>query len=158
LWVTGFTDAEGCFSIIIETVNSLKWKVRISFEINLHEKDIDILYKIKSFFSVGSIYKRPSKKIVVYRVSNVSDLNEVIIPHFKKYPLISKKNIDFILWSKVLNLMLKKEHLKKPGFFTILNYYASINRGASKKVLSLFPDIKPYDRPIFNLPDKLDPN
>lgn len=31
-WVTGFVDAEGCFSVIIE---SSKLKVRISFEINL---------------------------------------------------------------------------------------------------------------------------
>ena len=50
MWLTGFTDAEGCFSIIIEIKSPLKWKVRMSFEINLHEKDIDILYKIKSFF------------------------------------------------------------------------------------------------------------
>lgn len=33
-----------------------KWKVKISFEINLHEKDSDILEKIQSFFGVGSIY------------------------------------------------------------------------------------------------------
>lgn len=33
-WITGFTDAEGCFSIIIEITKLLKWKVRTSFEIN----------------------------------------------------------------------------------------------------------------------------
>jgi hypothetical protein len=44
-----------------------------------------------------------------------------------------------------------------PGFLTILNYYASINRGASKKVLSLFPNIKALNRPLFNLPVALDP-
>nr|YP_009690195.1 LAGLIDADG homing endonuclease [Porodaedalea pini]QEG56975.1 LAGLIDADG homing endonuclease [Porodaedalea pini] len=158
LWVTGFTDAEGCFSIIIEIRTPLKWKVRTSFEINLHEKDIDILYKIQSFFSVGSIYTRPSKKIVVYRVSNVTELNEVIIPHFSKYPLISNKNIDFFLWSKVIKLVLNKEHLKWPGFLTVLSFYASINRGVSKKVLTHFPDIKPFDRPVFKLPDNLDPH
>jgi len=49
MWITGFTDAEGCFSIIIEIKDPLKWKVRSSFEINLHKRDIDILYKIKSF-------------------------------------------------------------------------------------------------------------
>ena len=38
LWVSGFVDAEGCFSIIIEISEPLKWKVRTSFEINLHEK------------------------------------------------------------------------------------------------------------------------
>lgn len=80
----------------------------MSFEINLHEKEIDILYKIKSFFSVGSIYVRPNKKIVVYRVSKVNELIEVIIPHFSNYPLITKKNINFYLWSQVVKLVLKK--------------------------------------------------
>lgn len=52
-WVTGFVDAEGCFSVVIEISEIFKRKVRISFEINLHEKDKDILYKIQSFFWCG---------------------------------------------------------------------------------------------------------
>ena len=55
-WVTGFVDAEGCFSVIVEISEIFKRKVRISFEINLHEKDKDILYKIKSFFGVVCIH------------------------------------------------------------------------------------------------------
>lgn len=91
MWVTGFVDAEGCFSIIIDVSEPLKLKVRTSElapEINLHEKDADILYKIKSFFGVGAIYNRPDRKLSVYRVTNANYLNEVIIPHFTKYPLI----------------------------------------------------------------------
>ena len=38
-----------------------------------------------------------SKKIAVYRVTNVKELQTVIIPHFLKYPLISKKRADFLL-------------------------------------------------------------
>nr|QBM09698.1 hypothetical protein [Dactylella sp.] len=65
-WVTGFIDAEGCFSVIIEVSESLKSKVRISFEINLHEKDKEILYKIQKFFGVGNIYHRPDRRKSVY--------------------------------------------------------------------------------------------
>ena len=51
------------FSIILEIKSLLKWRVRTYFELNLHEKDINIIRKIKSFFfSVGSIYVRPNKK------------------------------------------------------------------------------------------------
>ena len=118
-WVTGFVDAEGCFSIIIEIPNSLKWKVRISFEINLLtppglEKDKDILYKIKSFFGVGAVYHRPDRKKSVYRVTNVNYIKDVIIPHFTNYPLISKKRVDFLLWSEVIKLILNKDHLTSP--------------------------------------------
>ena len=58
----------GCFSIIIVISEPFKWKVRTSFEINLHEKDADILYKIKSFFGVGAIYNRPDRKKSVYYI------------------------------------------------------------------------------------------
>ena len=156
-WVTGFVDAEGCFSVIIEIPEPLKWKVRISFEINLHEKDKDILYKIQSFFGVGAVYHRPYIKKSVYRVSNVSYIKNVIIPHFSEYPLISKKAIDFLLWSKVVEIILNRDHLTKEGFLKILSYYASVNKGVSKKVLNYYPDILPAERPIINLPENLNP-
>jgi len=156
-WVTGFVDAEGCFSIIIEVSSPLKWKVRTSFEINLHEKDKEILYKIQSYFGVGAIYHRPYRKKSVYRVSNVNYIKDVIIPHFTKYPLISKKHIDFLLWSEVIKLILNKDHLNKEGFSKILSYYASINTGVSKKVQEYFPNIITVCRPVMSLPDTLNP-
>lgn len=156
-WVTGFVDAEGCFSIIIEVLNPLKWRVRTSFEINLHNKDKEILYKIQSYFGLGAIYHRSDKKISVYRVSNVNYIKDVIIPHFTKYPLISKKHIDFLLWSKVIKLILNKDHLNKEGFSKILSYYASINKGISKKVQEYFPNIMAADKPVISLPETLNP-
>jgi hypothetical protein len=156
-WVTGFVDAEGCFCIIIEVSNLLKWKVRTSFEINLHEKDQEILKKIQSYFGVGAIYHRPDRKKSVYRVSNVKYIRDVIIPHFTKYPLISKKRGDFLLWSEVIKLILKKDHLNKEGFSKILSYYASINKGISKKVQEYFSNIIPADKPAICLPDNLNP-
>ena len=154
-WVTGFVDAEGCFSVIIEISEPLKWRVRISFEINLHEKDSGILYKIQSFFGVGAIYHRPDRKKSVYRVTNVNYIKNIIIPHFTEYPLISKKVIDFLLWSKVVEIILNKDHLTKEGFLKVLSYYASINKGVSKKVSKYYPDILAADVPIINLPEKL---
>lgn len=156
-WVTGFTDAEGCFSVIIDTSNSLKGKVRISFEINLHEKDKDILYKIQSFFGVGAIYHRPDRKKSLYRVTNVNYINDIIIPHFINYPLISQKRRDFLLWCEVIKLILKKEHLTEKGFSDILSLYASINTGVSNKVSKIYPYIVPADRPTVLLPDNLNP-
>lgn len=164
-WVTGFVDAEGCFSVIIEipegpaspVPSAKKWKVRISFEINLHEKDKDILYKIQSFFGVGAVYHRPDRKKSVYRVTNVTYIKNVIIPHFANYPLVSKKGIDFLLWSKVVEIILNKDHLTKEGFLKILSYYASINKGVSKKVVNIYPNIIPSDKPIIGLPVNLNP-
>lgn len=168
-WISGFVDAVpyrrsvGCFSVIIEILKNNKSfgtfgrRVRTSFEINLHIKDVDILYKIQSFFGVGNVYLRADKKICVYRVSNIKYIRDIIIPHFKKYPLITQKAIDFNLWSKVIQIILNKEHLIKSGFETILTYYASINNGVSKKVLNNYPNIIPVKRGNVILPKNLNP-
>lgn len=156
-WISGFVDAEGCFSIIIEFPNIKKWRIRTSFEINLHIKDVDILYKIQSFFGVGAVYLRVNKNICVYRVSNIKYIRNIIIPHFNNYPLITQKAIDFDLWSKVIQMIFNKEHLNKSGFEKILTYYASINKGVSKKVLINYPNIIPVKRGNVILPDCLNP-
>ena len=156
-WVTGFTDAEGCFSVIIEMSSLLKWKVRVSYEINLHIKDIAILHSIKRFFGVGSIYSNSNKNSCVYRVTTVKDLIAVIIPHFTKYPLISKKRNDFLLWSEVITMTNLKEHLTLEGFLIILSKYAAMNFGVSPKITKHYPNIIASERPEFSLPDILEP-
>lgn len=59
-WVTGLVDAEGSFIIFIKlnsnNSNKLVKQIQLSFEIGVHIKDIDLLYKLKSFFGgVGTI-------------------------------------------------------------------------------------------------------
>lgn len=51
-----------------------------------------------------------------------------------------------------------KEHLTPLGFNNVLSYYASINRGPSKTMSNIFPNIMRFKRPVFNLPLVLNPN
>jgi hypothetical protein len=50
-WITGFTDAEGCFSIKFTRSNDykLKWRIQAQFKIKLHERDLVLLNRIKDF-------------------------------------------------------------------------------------------------------------
>ena len=101
-FVTGFSDAEASFKILIlkEPKNKTNWTVKTRFSIGLHKKDTLILELIKSYFGgVGTISPQ-NKESVQYRVGSLKDLNDKIIPHFDKYPLISKKQADFILLKK----------------------------------------------------------
>ena len=89
-WFVGFVDAEGCFLVMIEISKDLKKKVKISFEINLHKKDSEILYKIQSFFGIGSVYTRQDRPISWYRVTNITNINKVIMFFIKlKYLLFN---------------------------------------------------------------------
>lgn len=124
----------------------------------MHSKDVNILYNIKSYFkNIGNINIRKDRKICVYRVTKLEDLYNIILIHFTKYPLLTSKYSDFILWSKVVNKMLLKKHLNKKGFLYILRIYASINRGVSKQVNNLYSNIIPYGKIKTILPNKLDP-
>lgn len=151
-WVTGFTDAEGCFTIILSKRCNNSWKVIPSFEISLHIKDLNILKKLQKFFGVGSIYLRTDKKIGVYRVSALNDLILIISNHFFNYSLITKKKADFLLWYNVLKLIQSKEHLNPTGLNQIVNIVASINRGISKNMVKNFSNIKPVNKPLVKLP------
>jgi len=75
-----------------------------------------LLLQIKSFFNeVGNIYIVKNNAIT-YQIRTVSEIIKIIIPHFEKYPLISKKRNDYIIFKKIIKLMDKNEHLCKDGF------------------------------------------
>jgi len=50
-FVTGFTDAEGCFMISIfkSKTNKIGWVVRAEFQISFPSKELDLLKNLQSF-------------------------------------------------------------------------------------------------------------
>ena len=159
-WLTGFSDGESSFIITISKNSkcSTGWTVIPSFQISLHVKDIKLLETIQKFFGVGIINKRLSKAEVSYSVTKNKDLLGVIIPHFDKYPLISKKKADFLLFKAAVLLCSKKEHLNKEGLRKIVALRASMNKGLTEVLKKEFTDIIPENRPIVDKPLCLDPN
>ena len=79
-------------------------------------------------------------------VQDLRGLN-VIINHFEKYPLLTKKYEDFILFSRIVTLINKKEHLTLSGLHEIISLKASMNLGLSALLKTAFPDNIPIIRP-----------
>jgi hypothetical protein len=87
-----------------------------------------LLESIQAFFGgIGTI--NVSGSTVRFEVSSVTDLLNVIIPHFIRYPLCSKKHADFILFRQVVVIMSLKQHLTQAGLLTILGLRANLNLG-----------------------------
>lgn len=103
-FVTGFCDAEACFSISIikSSRYSLGWNVKLVFSIHLHSKDIDILYQIQRFFGVGNIYVHGDSAI--YQVMGLKDL-VYVIEHFNKYLRKRLKNMQILYYLKKLLIL-----------------------------------------------------
>jgi len=152
-FITGFADAESCFAIIIYRDKRLStgWRVQLSFQIALHQKDKVLLEQVRNYFGVGSITKR-GEEMIQYRVVSVKDLAKVI-DHFEKYPLITQKRADYELFKQAIQLMKQKEHLTEAGLAKIVAIKASMNRGLSEELKVAFPKIIPIARPLVqNLP------
>jgi len=126
------------------------WTVKTRFSISLHEKDFAVLKLIKSYFiNAGSISKR-GKDSVQYTVASLHDLINIIIPHFNKYPLITQKKADFILFQKVVELKNCKEHLTQEGLKKIVSIKGKINLGLSSELKAAFPNITLVERPVIS--------
>jgi len=93
---------------------------------------------------------RRGKPTAIYSVQSLKDLNEVIIPHFKLYPLLTQKRADFILFSSVVELMIKEKNLNYESLVKILSIKASMNKSLSDSLIKLFPGIKKVERAIIS--------
>jgi len=158
-WVTGFVDAEGCFTTTLRNDKNYKtgWAIVPAFKIKLHKKDKELLNKIKSYFKeAGTIWN--NNRAVYYTVCDKNEIMKVIIPHFEKYPLITQKQADFILFKNIMELVNKGKHLDINFLEEIINIKASLNKGLSDKVKLYFPNITAIDRPKVALPLKIDYN
>lgn len=78
----------------------------------------------KAYFGVGSITKMGS--LFAYRVTSSKEL-AVIIDHFDRFPLVTQKKADFLLFKQVIEKINRKEHLKMEGLKEIVAIKASIN-------------------------------
>lgn len=124
------------------------WGVSPSFVIHLHAKDKDILYALKNYFGVGVVYENNNGKSANYTVKKLKDIVNVIIPHFKSYPLQSEKFVDLQLWSMCIDRLVNKAHLTSEGLNEIVNIKCALNRGISESLKMAF-DVKPLNRPKF---------
>lgn len=151
-WVTGFCDAESSFSLKTSKKSTIRAKLGLrvipDFKIELHSRDVILLRKIRNFFGVGIVSERLDRNAVTYSVQSVKDLFNIIIPHFDKYPLVTQKRADYILFKEAVNLIYSKLHLDIEGVYKIMALKASMNSGLSDYLKTQFPTVLPVGRPM----------
>lgn len=145
--ISGFVDGEGSFNLIVYKDNLSKtgWKVKLIFKIALHVRDKGLLELIQNYFKVGNITNHGPQS-VVYRVTSIKDLG-IIINFLDKYPLITQKYADYLLFREAYLLIKNKEHLSEQGVRKFVSIKASVNLGLSPELESAFPGIMPAIRP-----------
>ena len=148
-FVTGFTDAEGCFRIPFRKNSTIKigYRVGLEFKIELHIKDIELLEEIKGYFN-NKGYITIHGNYARYCIASHKDALEVIIPHFDKYPLRTAKCADYLLFKQIILSMKDRKHLTSKGLQDIVNIRATLNWGLTPNLKLDFPNTKPVERPV----------
>lgn len=126
-WLSGFTDAEGCFNVSITGNSRYILGHVIKMRYILDQKDIFILNKIYELFGFGKVTLRSGTDDVYrYTVTGFKVLNDVIA-YFKLFPLQTKKALSFEKWLTVHNQVSNKLHLTEEGLSQVRTLQKQIN-------------------------------
>jgi hypothetical protein len=136
-WICGFVDGEGCFHVSIQKhpEMSVGYQVMPEFTVVQHERDIQILYGLKKFFSAG-VVRRNHEDRYAYQIRKLECL-EWICDFFLKHPLKTKKNVDFRKFRKVILIIKERRHLSKEGLLEIIDIAFSMNTANRKALLRI---------------------
>jgi predicted transcriptional regulator len=127
-WIVGFVDGEGCFHVAINKLRgmTLGWQVLPEFRVVQHQRDEQILQNLKLFFGFGNVVLNHeySKE---FRVRGLQNLNK-LVKFFKLNPLQTSKQKNFEIFSKIIELINKEQHLNKKGLTKIAKLASKMNR------------------------------
>lgn len=92
-----------------------------------------------------------------YFVSFIGDLTTKTTPHFVKYPLITQKLGDFLLFEFVVEMVNLKKRLTMEGLQKIVSFKASVNLGLIDVLKAAFPETVPALKPLIVITEKPHP-
>jgi len=114
-WFAGFVDGEACFHASLQTKYD---KVRIiqSFKISLRADDLDILKEMQDTLMIGNMHYRKGCDVYheqyAWTVSHRREIYNVLVPVLERFPLRSKKRLEFVPFRELAYLLYHKHHLK----------------------------------------------
>lgn len=137
-WLSGFTDAEGCFYVSVikqksksnlvnsEGVAVVKVYNRIVTRFVIDQKEETILLHIKTLFGFGSVCKTGDPGVFRY-VNGSYKANYVTVDYYGLFPLKTKKQAAYLKWCDIRTKLLAKEHLSPEGLEKIRELAKLIN-------------------------------
>lgn len=137
-WVQAFVDGEGCFQCGIgEHKNRDKTRLAINntLEIAQNTHDIKVLENIRLFFGKG--YLKPK-----YDIDSLEDCKKVrsvsryivygdkdITNFFDKYPMFTRKRLDYLDWKDLISLKEDKAYKTEKGLESMITIKKGMNTG-----------------------------
>lgn len=106
-WISGFTDAEGCFTISVVDREDKNPQIQVRYILS-QQFEKELLYRIGLLLNGKLNYLKSYDGYNM--VVNLTYLESVII-YFKNHPLKTKKRISLARWSKIYQLVINQKHI-----------------------------------------------
>jgi hypothetical protein len=141
MWIAGFVDGEGCFSVSVHRNPFMHrhrgWQLQAAFQVYQHQDHLNVLDDLRIYFGCGTITsKGPNSSVMTYSVTARRHLEEVIIPFFEGHPL-RVKALDFTAFSWIVRAMGRREHLTEVGFEQIVRLSYTMNLHGKQRARSI---------------------
>ena len=138
LWVVGFVDGEGCFSVSVHhnpryARRTRGWQLHPTFQVYQHHQHQAVLEAFIEFFGCGRLRpKGPKSSVLTYAVDSLRELEQSVIPFFERHSLVVKHS-DFLLFASIVRSIRRKEHLYPEGFERLVRLAYRMNAAGKQR-------------------------
>ena len=141
------TSGDGSFHLNInenKSESNIISRVSLRFSINLNKRDTKVLeglvgyfntvrlsnveHKIKRQLHTKTQYVYTSNNTVTFVISNIDEINDIIIPFFESYPVQGLKSLEFADFKQIAKMIICKDHLTVEGLNKILEIRKNMNK------------------------------
>jgi LAGLIDADG endonuclease len=140
-WVIGFVDGEGCFSIGFVRQQErpgragykLGYQVAHEFAVTQDASGVACLEDLREFFGVGQIvanrrHDNHREHMFRYVVRKRTDLLDTVIPFFRRHPMRSPKQANFVKFADCVERVAAGRHKTAEGLLEIVEIAETMNR------------------------------
>jgi hypothetical protein len=125
-WIAGFVSGDGSFNI--KTTKTQVGKVQLRFAVTLHIRETDVVKGLADYFNKDKNKDISyTNKSVALQIVNTSNILNIIIPFFDKYAIRGTKELDYLDFKKVAEIVKSKGHITEEGYKEILRIKGNMN-------------------------------
>jgi LAGLIDADG endonuclease len=130
-FLSGFALGEASFMLVCRPRSdySRKWKISAAFNVSQH--DITPLELFRETLNCGTIRKAGSDGWY-FEVNRLSEIQEVIIPFFTRFPVVGRKAQDFALFKSAVEI-LSQGVMSDTNYTKVLTLREQMNNGGKRK-------------------------
>ena len=128
-YLSGFADAEGCFSVALKRQEGTRFGFVLDpvFHVTQHKQNRAVLELYVRVLGCGRIIPKPGQpETLQFYTDNRRQLSEKILPFFRKYRLIGK-DTDFQKFARIVEGLENKEHADKAKFISLVKLAFEMN-------------------------------